>query len=110
MLPIPWRDVDLVSGKPIRWGVLWDDGEYCAKIDCAFSNRDLMIGVVAPSPACKRALETVVSELTARGHEVVAMYAEPMQYRPLLVANRLVVAVEILQAYMRASSWVPSYS
>ena len=27
VLPLPWREVDLASGKPIRWGVLWDDGE-----------------------------------------------------------------------------------
>ena len=32
-------------------------------------------GVVAPSPACKRALETVVNELKARGHDVVTMCA-----------------------------------
>ncbi|KAI0646089.1 amidase signature enzyme [Trametes meyenii] len=55
VLPIPWREIDLAAGKPIRWAVMWDDG------------------VVALSPPCRRALETVVSELTARGHEVVML-------------------------------------
>ncbi|OSD07767.1 amidase signature enzyme [Trametes coccinea BRFM310] len=72
-LPIPWRDVDLASGKPIRWGVMWDDG------------------VVAPSPACKRALETVVSELTARGHEVVTL-DPPSPYEGFKIGAQLLLA------------------
>jgi Asp-tRNA(Asn)/Glu-tRNA(Gln) amidotransferase A subunit family amidase len=52
--PIPWRDVDL-SAKPLKWGVMWDDG------------------VVSPSPACKRALEIVVRALSDHGHQVVDM-------------------------------------
>lgn len=31
-------------------------------------------GVVAPSPACRRALQEVVSTLEAHGHEVVQMF------------------------------------
>ncbi|KAH9896629.1 amidase signature enzyme [Cubamyces lactineus] len=72
-LPIPWREVDLASGKPIRWAVMWDDG------------------VVTPSPACKRALETVVSELTARGHEVVTL-DPPSPYEGLKIGFQLLLA------------------
>lgn len=32
-----------------------------------------LLGVVTPSPACKRALETVTSALERDGHEVVSM-------------------------------------
>lgn len=24
--PIPWREVELPPTKPVRWGVIWDDG------------------------------------------------------------------------------------
>ncbi|KAI0353370.1 amidase signature enzyme [Trametes cingulata] len=73
VLPIPWREIDLASGKPIRWAVMWDDG------------------VVAPSPACKRALETVVTELTARGHEVVKL-EPPSPYEGLKIGFQLLLA------------------
>lgn len=52
VLPIPWRKIDL-SAKPLKWGVMWDDG------------------VVSPSPACRRALEIVVRTLGDHGHHVV---------------------------------------
>ena len=26
VLPLPWREVNLSESKPLRWGVLWDDG------------------------------------------------------------------------------------
>ncbi|KAI0634944.1 amidase signature enzyme [Trametes polyzona] len=73
-LPLPWREVDLVSGKPIRWAVLWDDG------------------VVTPSPACERALEMVVSELTARGHEVVKLSEPPSPYEGFKIGAQLLMA------------------
>ncbi|KAI0367168.1 amidase signature enzyme [Pilatotrama ljubarskyi] len=73
VLPIPWREIDLASGKPIRWAVMWDDG------------------VVAPSPACKRALETVVAALTARGHEVVT-FDPPSPYQGFKIGFQLLLA------------------
>ncbi|KAI0746528.1 amidase signature enzyme [Daedaleopsis nitida] len=73
VLPIPWREVDLVSGKPIRWGVLWDDG------------------VVAPSPACKRALEMVVEELRAHGHDIVEITSPPSPYEGLKFGSQLLL-------------------
>ncbi|KAH9855606.1 amidase signature enzyme [Lenzites betulinus] len=72
-VPIPWREVDLVSGKPIRWAVMWDDG------------------VVAPSPACRRALETVVSELKSRGHEVVEL-DPPSPYEGFKIGAQILFA------------------
>ena len=46
-------------------------------------------GVVIPSPACRRALETVVSELKGRGHEVVDMYARQFKLINLIMLTRL---------------------
>ncbi|EJF58979.1 amidase signature enzyme [Dichomitus squalens LYAD-421 SS1] len=85
VLPIPWREIDLVHGKPIRWGVLWDDG------------------VVAPSPACRRALETVVSELKSRGHEVVDI-DPPNPYEGLKLGSQLLLA-EGAKLSMRPIRW-----
>lgn len=48
---MPWRNVELP--QKVRFGVMWDDN------------------VVPLSPACKRALLSVVDALEASGHEVV---------------------------------------
>ncbi|TFY82894.1 hypothetical protein EWM64_g1108 [Hericium alpestre] len=75
--PIPWREVDL-SKRTIRWGVIWDDG------------------VVAPSPACSRALQEVVSTLKANGHDVITINPpnpfEALKVGSQLVANAIVTA------------------
>jgi len=73
VLPLPWRDVNLSESKPLRWGVLWDDG------------------VVTPSPACRRALQEVVSVLEANGHEVVTI-DPPSPYEGLKIASQLLMA------------------
>ncbi|KZT65257.1 amidase signature enzyme [Daedalea quercina L-15889] len=73
VLPIPWREVDLASQKGIRWGVMWDDG------------------VVAPFPACHRALHTVVKTLEAHGHQVVPI-APPSPAEGLKLASQLLMA------------------
>ncbi|KAJ7135801.1 amidase signature domain-containing protein [Mycena epipterygia] len=53
-VPLPWQPVDLqVEGRKLKWGVMWSDG------------------ICDPSPACKRALSTVVDALKKQGHEVV---------------------------------------
>ncbi|GBE87634.1 Acetamidase [Sparassis crispa] len=72
-LPIPWREIDLLGSKPIRWGVIWDDG------------------VVTPSPACRRALQEVVSTLEAHKHEVVAI-DPPSPYEALQISSQLLLA------------------
>ncbi|KIM38059.1 hypothetical protein M413DRAFT_13025 [Hebeloma cylindrosporum] len=53
-IPMPWKDINLRDeGRKLKWGVMWEDG------------------VIPPSPACKRALSTVISALRKQGHEVV---------------------------------------
>ncbi|OJA10625.1 hypothetical protein AZE42_05697 [Rhizopogon vesiculosus] len=56
-----------------RWGVLWDDG------------------VVAPSPACARALKMVTTLLEKNGHEVVSLKC-PSPYEGLQIASQLLLA------------------
>ncbi|KAK0203926.1 amidase signature enzyme [Desarmillaria ectypa] len=69
---LPWREVDL-SKKKLKWGVMWDDG------------------VVLPSPACKRALYSVVETLQNHGHEVFTVPA-PSPYEGLKIAFQLLLA------------------
>ncbi|KAH9477584.1 Acetamidase [Psilocybe cubensis] len=71
-LPIPWRTINLAD-KPLKWGVMWDDG------------------VVLPSPACKRALEIVVRTLRKAGHDVVEI-TPPSPYDALKLGSRLILA------------------
>ncbi|KAF9543227.1 amidase signature enzyme [Agrocybe pediades] len=53
-VPIPWQNVNLQDeGRKLKWGVIWEDG------------------TIPPSPACKRALSTVIIALKKQGHEVV---------------------------------------
>ncbi|KAG6379629.1 amidase signature enzyme [Boletus reticuloceps] len=73
VLNIPWREVELPVGRPLRWGVLWDDG------------------VVAPSPACLRVLKSVAEVLQKNGHEVVAL-DPPSPYEGLQIASQLLLA------------------
>ncbi|KZT10515.1 amidase signature enzyme [Laetiporus sulphureus 93-53] len=72
-LPIPWREIKLSQAKSIKWGIMWDDG------------------VVTPSPACRRALQEVVSVLQADGHEVVTI-DPPSPYEGLKIASQLLLA------------------
>ncbi|EGO29133.1 hypothetical protein SERLADRAFT_433136 [Serpula lacrymans var. lacrymans S7.9] len=73
VLHIPWREVTLPENRPIRWGVIWDDG------------------VVAPSPACRRALKMVTDVLTKNGHEVVDI-SPPSPFQALHLASQLLIA------------------
>ncbi|SJL11481.1 related to amidase (acetamidase) [Armillaria ostoyae] len=53
-VPLQWRPLDLLEeGRKLKWGVIWSDD------------------TIPPTPACKRALSTVVGALKADGHEVV---------------------------------------
>jgi Asp-tRNA(Asn)/Glu-tRNA(Gln) amidotransferase A subunit family amidase len=67
--PIPWRTLSLPS-KP-RWGVLRDDG------------------IVPPTPAVQRALDTTISALRSRGDDVVELTSTPSCYTALRLASRL---------------------
>ncbi|KAI6045329.1 amidase signature enzyme [Pisolithus marmoratus] len=70
---LPWRKVELPRDRPIRWGVLWDDG------------------VVAPSPACLRALKMVTEVLAKHGHEIITLNS-PLPYEGLQIASQLLFA------------------
>ena len=72
VLNIPWREVKLPVDKPLRWGVLWDDG-VCYSIPDLGRKIKQDLGVVAPSPACLRTLKAVTEVLQKNGHEVVAL-------------------------------------
>lgn len=79
VLPIPWREVDLSSTKGLRWGVLWDDGKFLMQMGTdGILIVYTLLGVVAPSPACHRALQTVVKTLEAKGHTVVTVFVSTL--------------------------------
>ncbi|KAF8628044.1 hypothetical protein AX17_006048 [Amanita inopinata Kibby_2008] len=71
-LPIPWRSVQ-ISQKKLKWGVMWDDG------------------IVAPSPACERALREVVDILKKHGHDVVDINP-PSPFEGFLIGSQLILA------------------
>ncbi|ESK87066.1 amidase protein [Moniliophthora roreri MCA 2997] len=73
-LVLPWREVDL-SQRPLKWGVMWEDG------------------VIAPSPACKRALQLVVDQLQKNGHEIVSI-DPPSAYEGTKIASQLLLSDE----------------
>ncbi|KAF8632786.1 hypothetical protein AX15_001686 [Amanita polypyramis BW_CC] len=70
--PLPWRNID-ISRKRLRWGVMFDDG------------------IVAPSPACDRALTVVVDVLKKHGHDVVEIHP-PSPLEGLLIGSQLILA------------------
>ncbi|KAF3934163.1 Acetamidase [Dactylellina cionopaga] len=73
--PIPWREEEFEAGRSgkLRFAVLRDDG------------------VVNPSPACARALSTVVDTLRSAGEEVVELDVSevPSPYETLKLASIL---------------------
>ncbi|KAG6855931.1 hypothetical protein H0H87_009307 [Tephrocybe sp. NHM501043] len=71
----PWDDTLWKSGgdTAMKWGVLWDDE------------------IIAPSPACKRALQSVVEILRKNGHEVVDLHP-PSPYEGFQIASQLLIA------------------
>ncbi|KAG7086803.1 hypothetical protein E1B28_002729 [Marasmius oreades] len=89
-LEIPWREVDL-QHKKLKWGVFWDDG------------------IVKPSPACKRALQTVVNALQDDGHTTVSINP-PSPYEGLKIASQLLLADEakVIIGPIRFGEWCDS--
>jgi len=72
VLNIPWREVKLPVDRPLRWGVLWDDGTCClVPVPTRKTKQDL--GIIAPSPACLRVLQAVTDVLQKNGHEIVTL-------------------------------------
>ncbi|KAL4260766.1 amidase family protein [Pleurotus pulmonarius] len=74
VLPIPWRKPDFEGRTALKWAVIWDDG------------------VVRPSPACHRALKTVVDVLQRNGDSIVAIND------PALFGTGLNLAAQLLLA------------
>ncbi|EEB87573.1 hypothetical protein MPER_15034, partial [Moniliophthora perniciosa FA553] len=86
-LVLPWREVDL-SQRPLKWGVMWEDG------------------VIAPSPACKRALQLVVDQLRKNGHEIASI-DPPSAYEGTKIASQLLLSDEakVLTKPIRFWEW-----
>ncbi|EKM76928.1 hypothetical protein AGABI1DRAFT_62660 [Agaricus bisporus var. burnettii JB137-S8] len=71
-VPLPWRPVNLQEeGRRLKWGVIWEDG------------------TIPPSPACRRALSTVISALKKQGHEVV-------DFKPPSIMEGLKIGYQLL--------------
>ncbi|TCD62725.1 hypothetical protein EIP91_006523 [Steccherinum ochraceum] len=86
-IPLPWRELSLAD-KKLKFGVVWDDG------------------VVTPSPACQRALDSVIQVLESAGHEIVTVHP-PSPVEALQVASQLLLADggKIVRKPMRWGEW-----
>ncbi|KIY47686.1 amidase signature enzyme [Fistulina hepatica ATCC 64428] len=62
-IPMPWRPSHHRNGRKLKWGILRSDGK--PYIQC----------IIPPSPACSRALETVIKALKNDDHDVVELCA-----------------------------------
>ena len=91
--PLEWRPnavEEIRDKKKLRIGVLRDDGilqishSFC--VSRTVANADL--GVVTPSPACARALQSVATALEKEGHEVFDINP-PSPYESLCIASQL---------------------
>lgn len=70
--PLPWQPVNLQEeGRRLKWGVIWDDE------------------TIPPTPACRRALSTVISALKRQGHEVV-------DFKPPSIMEGLKIGYQLL--------------
>lgn len=80
---LAWKE-DVEMGRNMgRWSVR----QAVERSILSFTSFDLYFaGIVTPSPACKRALQEVVSALEADGHEVVDMYASSLAIPDQLTA------------------------
>ncbi|KAK3382408.1 amidase signature domain-containing protein [Lasiosphaeria ovina] len=95
--PLPWRpevEREYANKEVLRVGVLRTDG------------------VVDPSPACARALETAAEALREQGHEVVDISsagsgAPPDMYEALRLASLLLNAdgCQMFETFMRPGEW-----
>ncbi|KAL0952282.1 hypothetical protein HGRIS_006572 [Hohenbuehelia grisea] len=86
-IPLPWRAQDPPS-KPLRWGIIWDDGEtHSSQIPCRYAHL-MTTGIVPLSPACARALSLAATALRTAGHQVVE-FSPPCIPDGLAIANEL---------------------
>jgi Asp-tRNA(Asn)/Glu-tRNA(Gln) amidotransferase A subunit family amidase len=89
--PIPWREdaaKEVKDKKKFKVGVMRTDG------------------VVAPSPACARAVQEVVTALKKEGHEVVDV-APPDPYEALVIASQLLNSdgCRTFKSFFRTWEW-----
>ena len=71
MYSYPLEGNCIVGKEDVEMGLMWDDG-MCSRRILSFTSFDLYIaGIVTPSPACKRALQEVISALGADGQELL---------------------------------------
>jgi Asp-tRNA(Asn)/Glu-tRNA(Gln) amidotransferase A subunit family amidase len=89
--PLAWRDeieIEYKEKKKFRVGVMREDG------------------VVTPAPACARALEEVISALSAEGHEVFDV-TPPSPYEALVIASQLLNAdgCRTFLSFFRRGEW-----
>lgn len=90
--PMPWREevysAVVASSRKLRIGVLRTDG------------------VIDPSPACARALQTTVEALQAAGHEIVELQppAAASPYEALVIASQLLNAdgTQMFRSFFRS--------
>lgn len=90
--PLAWRDTTFTEYKEkkiLRIGVMRTDG------------------VVDPSPACARALESVASALTAQGHSVFDVTPGPSPYEALQLASQLLLSDggATFLSFFRSGEW-----
>ncbi|KXN82751.1 Fatty acid amide hydrolase 1 [Leucoagaricus sp. SymC.cos] len=71
-VPLLWQPVNLQEeGRRLKWGVIWEDG------------------TVPPTPACRRALSSVINALKKQGHEVV-------DFKPPSIMEGLKIGYQLL--------------
>jgi Asp-tRNA(Asn)/Glu-tRNA(Gln) amidotransferase A subunit family amidase len=90
--PLPWREETKSSLRDkgtLRVGIMRTDG------------------VVDPSPACKRALETVESALREAGHEVIELVDPPSPYEGLHLGAHLLNAdgCQTFKSFFNTGEW-----
>ncbi|KAG1846121.1 amidase signature domain-containing protein [Suillus tomentosus] len=67
-VPLPWRPVNLQETK-LKFGMIWEDGQ--PPLRCFLHSFLISLGIISPSPACRRTSEWVCDALEKQGHEVV---------------------------------------
>lgn len=98
----PWNYDHTVH--PIEWRTIqYQEAKDKHKFKIGVMNTD---GVIPPSPACARALESVVSALRSQGHEIIDI-SPPSPYTGLLIASTLLTSdgCKTYRSFFRTGEW-----
>lgn len=98
----PWNYDHTVH--PIEWRTIqYQEAKDKHKFKFGVMNTD---GVIPPSPACARALESVVSALRSQGHEIIDV-SPPSPYTGLLIASTLLTSdgCKTYRSFFRTGEW-----